>query len=126
MTRDDVQRWLDDYIAAWVSYDADEIRELFTEEAEYRDRPWAEPVVGRDAIVGDWLENRDAPGTYSAHYAPYAVDGDRAVAVGESRYTHPDGSLRTLYHNVYLLGFDTDGRCSSFTELFMELPEDRR
>jgi hypothetical protein len=48
------------------------------------------------------------------------------VAVGESRYTNPDGSLRTLYHNVYLLGFDADGRCSSFTELFMELPEGRR
>ena len=126
MTRDDVQRWLDDYIAAWLSYDADDIRELFSEDAEYRYQPWADPVIGRDAIVGDWLENPDAAGTYSAHYAPYAVDGDKAVAVGESRYTHPDGSLRTLYHNAYLLRFDEDGRCSSFTEMFMELPESRR
>jgi len=126
MTRDDVQRWLDDYIAAWLSYDADDIRELFSEDAEYRYQPWADPVIGRDAIVGDWLENPDAAGTYSAHYTPYAVDGDKAVAVGESRYTHPDGSLRTLYHNAYLLRFDEDGRCSSFTEMFMELPESRR
>jgi ketosteroid isomerase-like protein len=126
MTRDDVQRWLDDYIAAWLSYDADDIRELFSEDAEYRYQPWADPVIGRDAIVSDWLENPDAAGTYSAHYTPYAVDGDKAVAVGESRYTHPDGSLRTLYHNAYLLRFDEDGRCSSFTEMFMELPESRR
>ena len=126
MTRDDVQRWLDDYIAAWLSYDADDIGELFSEDAEYRYQPWAEPVVGREAIVGDWLEGRDTAGTYTAHYAPYAVDGDTAVAIGESRYTHPDGSMRTLYHNVYLLKFDTDGRCESFTELFMELPESRR
>ena len=126
MTRDDVQRWLDDYIAAWLSYDSDDIRELFSKDAEYRYQPWADPVIGSEAIVGDWLEGRDAAGTYSAHYAPYAVDGDRAVAVGESRYTNPDGSLRTLYHNAYLLKFDGDGRCSSFTEFFMELPESRR
>ena len=126
MTRDDVQRWLDDYIAAWLSYDADDIRELFSEDAGYRYQPWGEPVVGREAIVGDWLEGRDTAGTYSAHYSPYAVDGDTAVAIGESRYTHPDGSMRTLYHNVYLLKFDTDGRCESFTEMFMELPESRR
>ncbi|HTC86346.1 MAG TPA: nuclear transport factor 2 family protein [Candidatus Acidoferrum sp.] len=126
MTRDDVQRWLDDYIAAWLSYDTDDIRELFSKDAEYRYQPWADPVIGSEAIVGDWLEGRDAAGTYSAHYAPYAVDGDRAVAVGESRYANPDGSLRTLYHNAYLLKFDGDGRCSSFTEFFMELPESRR
>jgi SnoaL-like domain len=126
MTRDDVQRWLDDYIAAWLSYDAVDIGELFSEEAEYRYHPWDDPLVGRDAIVSDWLGDRDVEGTYSAHYTPFAVEGDRAVAVGESRYTNPDGSHRTLYHNVYLLHFDADGRCSSFTELFMELPEGRR
>ncbi len=27
---------------------------------------------------------------------------------------------RKTYHNVYLLEFDGDGRCRSFTELFME------
>jgi hypothetical protein len=105
---------------------ADEIRELFSEDAEYRYQPWGEPIVGRDSIVGDWLEGRDAAGTYSARYSPYAVDGDQAVAVGESRYTNPDGSLRAIYHNVFLLGFDDDGLCRSFTELFMELPESRR
>jgi SnoaL-like domain len=126
MTRDDVQRWLDDYVAAWLSYDAEDIGELFSEEAEYRYHPWDEPLLGRDAIVSDWIGDQDAEGTYSAHYAPFAVEGTRAVAVGESRYTNPDGSLRTLYHNVYLLHFDADGRCSSFTELFMELPESRR
>ena len=126
MTRDEVQRWLDDYVAAWRSYDPEAIGDLFGEDAEYRYQPWGEPISGRDAIVADWLSGRDAPGTYDGKYAPYAVDGDRAVAIGESHYTNPDGSFRTMYYNLWTLRFDDDGRCIDFVEYFMELPESRR
>jgi ketosteroid isomerase-like protein len=126
MTYDDVQRWLDDYANAWRSYDAEEIGELFSQDAEYRYQPWSEPLAGRDAIVADWLENRDEPGTYEGRYSPFAVDGDRAVAIGESRYSNPDGSFRTLFYNVWALRFDADGRCRSFIEYFMELPAGRQ
>ncbi len=125
MTRDDVQRWLDDYIDAWRSGDAAAIGTLFSADADYRYHPYDEPVAGRDAIVADWLESPDAPGTWSGHYEPYTVDGDRAVAIGESRYTNPDGSFRTLYYNLWTLEFDSDGRCSDFVEYFMELPKGR-
>ena len=124
MTRDEVQRWLDDYVLAWKSYDAEQIGALFSENATYLYHPFdTDPLVGRDAIVGDWLENRDEPGSYEGAYQVYAVDGDRAVAVGQSRYMNPDGSFRTLYYNAYLLRFDAEGRCDEFTEYFMELPE---
>ncbi|HEV8546052.1 MAG TPA: hypothetical protein VGQ64_07140, partial [Candidatus Limnocylindrales bacterium] len=68
---------------------------------------------------------RDQPGTYDAHYEPFAVDGDRAVAVGWSRYwtDATQATLDRIYHNVFLLRFDEDGRCSDFTELFMKGPE---
>jgi hypothetical protein len=126
MTRDEVQRWLDDYVLAWLSYDPEAIGDLFGEDAEYRYQPWADPVVGRDAIVADWLSGRDASGTFDGKYSPYAVDGDRAVAIGESRYTNADGTFRTLYYNLWTLRFDDDGRCIDFVEYFMELPESRR
>jgi SnoaL-like domain len=126
MTRDEVQRWLDDYVAAWRSYDPEAIGDLFGEDADYRYHPWDEPVTGRDAIVADWLGGRDEAGTYEGKYTPYAVDGDRSVAIGESRYTKPDGSLRAMFYNLWTLRFDDDGRCIDFVEYFMELPESRR
>lgn len=130
MTRDDVQAWLDRYVAAWESYDAAAIGELFAADAEYRYHPADEPVAGREAIVHSWVapdgdaSTRDAPGTYEARYEPYVVDGDRAVAVGWSRYW-TDASRateRTTYDNCFLLAFATDGRCRSFTEFFRERP----
>ena len=134
MTSDDVQRWLDRYIAAWVSDDAGAIGDLFAEEARYRFHPSDEGFVGRDEIVRAWLEpsgdasSRDEPGTWDAHYEPFTVDGDRAVAVGWSRY-YTDTSkttVRFVFDNAYLLEFGLDGRCRSFTEFYVERPADRR
>ncbi len=128
MTHDDVQAWLDRYVAAWETYDPVAIGDLFTDDAEYRYHPSDEPVVGRAAIVADWLtpegqaSSRDEPGTYAASYRPYAVEGSRAVAVGWSRYW-ADASRteeRQVYDNCYLLEFGEGGRCRSFTEFFIK------
>jgi uncharacterized protein (TIGR02246 family) len=133
MTRDDVQRWLDRYIAAWATDDAEAIGDLFTDDARYRYHPSDEGFVGREAIVRAWLEpsgdasTRDEPGTWEAHYEPFSVDGDRAVAVGWSRY-YTDASksaVQNVWDNAYLLEFDADGRCRSFTEFYVERPADR-
>lgn len=127
MTHDDVQRWLDRYIAAWRSYDANAIGDLFATNATYRYHPWDEEALeGRDAIVAAWLEDPDDPARWSAWYKPFAVEGDRAVAIGESRYTNPDGSLRDLYFNTWLVRFDADGRCTEFVEYFAALPNEEK
>ena len=61
-TKREFQRWLDDYVAAWRSYDADAIGALFSDDAEYRYQPVGrEPVSGRAAIVASWLDERDDP-----------------------------------------------------------------
>ena len=117
------QRWLDSYIEAWRTYDDGAIADLFSEDARYRYHPWDEGdevVEGRAAIVANWLEDRDEPGTWTAEYRPWAIDGDRAVAAGVSRYLAADGvTVEREYHNVFLCRFDDEGLCSEFTELFM-------
>jgi ketosteroid isomerase-like protein len=128
VTNDDVQRWLDRYVAAWESYDPAAIGELFTEDAEYRYHPADEPVVGRAAIVASWMgpegpdSDRDQPGTFAAEYRPFVVDGPRAVAIGLSRYWEDAGrsTERSTFDNCFLLEFDAEGRCRSFTEFFIE------
>ncbi len=115
------QGWLDDYVAAWQSYDRAAIKALFAEDAEYRYYPWEEAVVGAEAIVESWLEEPDADGSWSAEYRPWAIDRQRAVAVGVSRYLGADRStVEREYHNVFLCVFDDDGRCREFTEIYVK------
>jgi len=121
MTHDEVQNWLDGYILAWTSNDADAIGALFTEDAVYSYRPWENEKVtarGRDAIVASWLETPDDPDTWEAGYEPYVVEGDKAVAVGWSKYHATDSEPERKYHNAYLLEFGADGRCSAFHEFW--------
>jgi hypothetical protein len=123
MDRAGAQDWLDRYVAAWKSYDRDDIAALFAEDVAYRYHPYDEPLVGRDAVVHSWLGERDAPGTYDGHYTPYAVEGDTLVATGTSVYQdHPDGPVTRTFDNCFLIRFDGEGRCAEFTELYVERP----
>ena len=69
------------------------------------------------------VERAQADGRWDAAYEPWAVEGDRAVAIGWSRYEATGDKPPQLYHNAYLLEFAPDGRCRSFHEFYM-LKED--
>jgi hypothetical protein len=126
MNHDQFQDWLDRYVEAWKSYDRQQIAELFAENAQYRYHPQDEPVMGRDAIVDSWLDEKDEPGTYDAKYEPLAIDGDVHVAQGWSRYFDAQGKPRDEYCNIYICRFDADGRCTDFTEYWIQNREFRR
>jgi ketosteroid isomerase-like protein len=123
MDRTSVQAWLDRYVEAWRANDAELIKPLFSDDAVYSYRPYDDPertIRGNAAIVASWLEEPDPPDSWEAKYEPYAVEGDRAVAVGFSRYLATDSAPEKTYHNAYLLRFDPDGRCAEFHEYYME------
>jgi ketosteroid isomerase-like protein len=117
VSHEDVQRWLDSYVEAWRTYDAEAIGALFTDEAVYAYTPVGEPVRGRDAIVAGWLSDRDEPGSWQASYRPLVVEDDRAVAVGQTTYANG----RT-FENLYVLRFAEDGRCAELTEWYWQHP----
>jgi hypothetical protein len=131
--RQGAQDWLDRYVAAWRSYDAEDIAALFSDDVRYRYYPYAEWVVGCDAVVASWLgddagdqgqaSSRDEPGTYEAAYAPVAVDGDVVVATGTSTYTDtPGGPASKVFDNCFVMRFDDEGRCREFTEYYTKRP----
>jgi SnoaL-like domain len=125
LKRETVQQWLDAYVQAWLSYEPDAIGALFSDQATYAWHPWdsdTDVVRGRAEIVKAWLDDKDKPGTYQAHYEPLAIDGDLAIATGRSRYFDSSGALKREFHNCFVMHFDERGQCTSFTEWFMQTP----
>ncbi len=120
MDRTAAQGWLDRYIDAWRTNEPEHVEALFTEDVEYRYHPFDEPIEGgRDGVVSSWLEQPDIPGTWDAEYRVFAVDGDRAVATGYSRYFATPAEPERMYHNCFLLVLDDTGRCSELTEFYV-------
>ncbi|HSK07612.1 MAG TPA: nuclear transport factor 2 family protein [Acidimicrobiia bacterium] len=126
MNREEVSAWLDRYIDAWKSRDPEQIGALFTEDAVYRYRPYpgGKTLVGQQAIVQGWLSHLDGPDDWEASYRVFAVEGDAAVAVGTTRYLGRDGVPDDVFHNCFLLGFGTGGRCAEFTEYWVLEPKE--
>ena len=129
MLREDVDRWLKDYVAAWKSYDRGQIEALFAKDISYRYHPEDDAIEGRAAVVESWLgegdhadaSTRDEPGTYDAAYRAVAVDGQVAVATGISSYREsPGGPVVRVYDNCFVMQFDSEGRCREFTEWFIQ------
>ncbi|PFG40733.1 SnoaL-like protein [Georgenia soli] len=116
---EELASWIDGYIRAWNSNDPDDIASLFTVDAEYRTEPFADPVEGRDAIVAYWLANSDEPGRTTFAWTPVVVTSNVAVVEGTTDYR--DDPPRT-YSNLWVLRLDGSGRCTSFTEWWMQHP----
>jgi ketosteroid isomerase-like protein len=114
-----VTTWMNGYLRAWDSNSPDDIRALFTEDAEYFDAPFNDPRVGHDAIVAGWLEDQDQPGEYEFTWSQAGIDGDTAFVTGDTQYKE---SRR--YANLWVIRFAADGRATSFTEWYMRHPDE--
>jgi ketosteroid isomerase-like protein len=115
--RDALTDWVGRYLKAWDSNDPEDIGALFSADAEYRGMPGGPPVVGREAIVADWLDRRDEPGDHEFSWEPLAVDGDVAVVQGRTLYRDAAD-----WDNLWVLRLRPDGTASSFTEWAIEPP----
>lgn len=116
--RTTADKFLTGYQRAWRSNEPDDIRAIFTPDAEYRTEPWATPWRGHDEIVAEWLEAQDAPDEYTFAGDVAAIHDDTAFIEGTTRYT-----TGRVYRNFWVVSLADDGRARSFTEWFMKEPE---
>jgi hypothetical protein len=74
---------------------------------------------GRAEIVRRWLERKDEPGDTTFRWRPLAVGPEVAVVQGETVYH----SLHRTYSNLWVIRLDQEGRCTEFTEWWMQHPD---
>jgi len=109
-----VSRWLADYEAAWRAPGTEGLAGIFTDDASYLHSPYAEPVVGLDAISLMWDQERDGPGEiFTLATEIVAVDGTTAVVRAEVRYGDP---VHQEYRDLWVMRLGSDGRCRWFEE----------
>jgi len=105
--------WLDGYLRAWRTKEPDDVRAIFTDDAEYWFRPDdPDPVRGIDAIVEMWGEEEEA--------GPVA---DLEVLIENERLGiikgHVDYPGHAFYWNLWEVHLAPDGRAERFVEWFM-------
>lgn len=107
--------WLEAYQWAWTSNAPDDIRALFTGDAEYYTAPFRVPWRGHDEIVSGWIGREDPPGEWSFRYEILLETAALHVVRGWTTYRRPARS----YSNLWLIRLTPNGRCQQFTEWWM-------
>ena len=127
---DPPSRWLDAYLAAWKSYDRNQIAALFSDDVTYRYHPYDDPVRRRDEVVASWLGEGEHTGASTAILrAPTTppIGRSPSTATWPSRRatpsTWPRPADRSTYENCFVLRFDaTENLCHVFTDWYIQHP----
>jgi ketosteroid isomerase-like protein len=116
--REELARWTDAYVRAWDSNDPEEIRSLFTEDAQYFTEPHAKPWTGHDEIVREWLDRKDEPGDYTFRWEILSADGELGFVRGWTTYA---GDPPKEYGNLWVIRLESDGRASEYVEWYVRV-----
>jgi hypothetical protein len=109
-----VERWVVGYERAWRTAGTELLAELFTPDVSYLPSPWADPIVGLDALEPWWDTERDGPDEdFTMTTDVIAVDGDRAVVRLDVDYRR---DVPSRWRDLWVLRFAPDGRCAAFEE----------
>lgn len=104
--------WLEAYGRAWETGQG--FAALFTDDAVYSESPFAEPMVGTEAIAAYAGLMEQHQGEVSFTFEIVSVDPP--VALFNAAYTNTANDEPTRLDGVFLLSFDEEGRCSSLRE----------
>jgi hypothetical protein len=116
LTLDRFAQWMDRYAQASEARDAHGAAALFAPQAEYRETPFAAPLVGQDAIYRYWHEAAQQFRDVDFAYEILAVCGNQGIALWRSQFTSATSDVQAMLDGVFVVEFDDQGRCCRFRE----------
>ena len=111
LSRPQVEGWVAAYVREWRASDPAGVPRLFAPGVTYLRSPYAEPLVGHDALAGFWVVDEGA--AFDVTSEVVAVDGRMAVVRLQVDYRAPE---LEQYQDLWVLGFADDGRVERFEE----------
>jgi hypothetical protein len=119
-----IDDWLEGYRRAWESDARSDVERLFTDDVRYYTAPFREPLRGTEEVAAYWLGEKESGIPWSFAPEVLAREGDLYVIRAVTRYpegTRDAGGLE-VFHNLWLVTLEEDGRASEFIEYFMLAP----
>jgi ketosteroid isomerase-like protein len=116
MTREDVERWIARYEAAWRAGDAEAAAGLFTEDCTFRSHPFRDREDAR-AYTRRVFADEEA---VQPRFGEPVVEGDRAAV--EYWAAMREDALDLTLAGCLMMRFAPDGRCSAMRDAWATAP----
>ncbi|MGZ8997595.1 MAG: nuclear transport factor 2 family protein [Allosphingosinicella sp.] len=108
--------WLDGYKAAWESRDPSAAAELFTADASYREMPFDEPIVGREAIAAYWANAVAGQQDVRFTYNILSCAGGEAICHWHCTFTGAPGGAAVELDGIFRCRFADSAHVDRFEE----------
>jgi hypothetical protein len=110
------QAWLAAYSQASIEDDPRASADLFSEDAEYYETPFAAPLVGREAIYQYWEQGARNLKDKTAEFQILAIDGNCGLARWQATFVPIASGERVALDCLFLVEFDDQQKCRIFRE----------
>jgi hypothetical protein len=98
------------YGRAWETFSGDDWVALFTEDAEYSEEPFEEPLVGHNALRAHLLEAAEIQDQLEFSVERHWVSGSTVLASWRAGYVDSDSRARVRLAGFMTLEVEQDGR----------------
>lgn len=89
---------------------------LFTQDAEYYESPFGEPMIGRDAIYVYWAKGAQTLRGNQCTYKILSLNDNLGIARWQSRFTVIESSKQFSLDCLFVVEFNNEGLCRTFRE----------
>ena len=116
LTLDRFNKWMGLYRKASEDSDLEAAADLFSQDAEYYETPFSDPIIGREAIYRYWSEAAQAQKDIHFSFEILDVKGNLGIALWKGEFVSVKSGSQVLLDGVFLVEFDRQGQCNKFRE----------
>ena len=111
----DTSAWLTAYHQAWMSHNAEQVAQLFTEDAIYHAHPFRPPYQGRAEIRAYWRRSTSSQEDLDLRWGTPIVSGNHMAVEWWAMMRDTDEGEITL-PGCLILRFSANGLCEELRE----------
>lgn len=108
--------WMAEYSRASAENDPRASTNLFAQNAAYYETPFAEPMVGREAIFEYWNKGVQTLKDKESSFEILAMNNNIGIARWQSEFTVIESDEHLALDCLFVVEFDEEGLCKTFRE----------
>jgi len=116
LTLNAFEKWMEMYSKASAENDPQASADLFSLNARFYETPFAEPLIGRDAIYQYWVKGAQTLKDKTSSYEILAMKDNLGIARWQANFMVIESGKRLALDCVFLVEFDESEKCSIFRE----------
>lgn len=116
MNQNTFKSWLDLYGRTWETQDPVLIKNLFTTDAAYHEKPFEKPISGIHAITEYWSIIAQTQDNIKFNYDILSIDENKGIAHWSASFVRKLTQTHVKLDGIFVVHLNSENKCTKFEE----------